>query len=101
AGAILGRTDTDASSSVNCPPAVPGKAQATANDIGGGIGVEGAGAALGLAAVNLLQVVQGQAVVGDQVQVDGQGLPAAPQSLGQVALQGAIDAALQLGCPAR
>src|SRR5262249_22479371 len=42
-------------------------------------------------------VVQGLAVVGDQVQVDGQRLPAAAQGRGQVPLQGPVDAALQFG----
>src|SRR5262249_15707038 len=45
--------------------------------------------------VDLGGVLQGLAVVGDQVQVDGQGLAAAAQGRGQVALQGAVDAALQ------
>src|SRR5262249_60705631 len=43
------------------------------------------------------RVVQGLAVVGDQVQVDGQRLPAAAQGRGQVPLQGPVDAALQFG----
>ena len=45
-----------------------------ADDIGGGVGVEVAGAALGLAAVDLVDVAEGLAVVGDQGQVDGQPL---------------------------
>src|SRR5262249_57791163 len=72
-----------------------GEAQAVADDVGGGVGVERAGAALGLAAVDLGRVAQRLAVVGDQVQVDGQGLAAAAQGTGQVALQGAVDAPLQ------
>jgi hypothetical protein len=39
--------------------------------------------------------VQGQAVVGNQMQVDGQGLTLATQAAGQVALQGAVEAALE------
>ena len=58
--------------------------------------MEVAGAALGLAAVDLAGVLQGLAVVGDQGQVDGQGLAAPAEGLGQVALQGAVEAALQL-----
>jgi hypothetical protein len=57
--------------------------------------VEGAGAALGRAAVDLVLVVPVAAVVGDQVQVDGQRLPAAAQGVRQVALQGAVEAAQQ------
>ena len=56
-----------------------------------------AGATLGLAAVDFFDVVPGPAVVGDQVQIDGQGLAAAPQAAGQVALQSAVETALQLG----
>ena len=74
-----------------------GEAQALADDVGGGVGVEVGGAALGLAAVDLVGVVQGLAVVGDEGQVDGQRLAAAAQGLGQVALQGAVEAALQFG----
>src|SRR5262245_64087602 len=58
--------------------------------------MEVAGAALGRAAVDLVLVVQVAAVVVDPVQVDGQRLPAAAQGVGQVALQGAVEAALQL-----
>src|SRR5207249_9040424 len=65
-------------------------------DVGRGVGVEVAGAVLGGTAVDLALLVQGLAVVGDQVQVDGQGLAAAAQAAGQRALQGAVDAALQL-----
>src|SRR5947199_229624 len=73
-----------------------GKALALADDVGGGVGVEVAGATLGRAAVDLVGVVPGAAVVGDQVQVDGEGPPAAAQGVRQVALQGAVEAALQL-----
>src|SRR5207248_516254 len=61
-----------------------------------GIGVEVAGTVAGLAAVDLVGVAQGLAVVGHELQVDGQGLSAAAEGLGQVALQGAVEAALQL-----
>src|SRR5207248_3245114 len=73
-----------------------GEALALADDVGGGVGVEVAGAALGRAAVDLVRVVPVAAVVGDQVQVDGDRLPTAAQGVGQVALQGAVEAALQL-----
>ena len=53
-----------------------GKALAFADDIGGGIGVEMAGATLGLAAVNLDGVQERLSMVGDEHQVDGQGLAA-------------------------
>src|SRR5207249_4611368 len=61
-----------------------------------GVGVEMAGAVFGGAAVDLALVVQRQAVVGDQVQVDGHGLAAAAQAARQLALQSAVYAALQL-----
>src|SRR5206468_5166114 len=54
------------------------------------------GAVPGFAAVDFLGVAQRLAMVGDQVQVDRQGLLAAAQAAGQVPLQGAVDAALQL-----
>src|SRR5262249_17231838 len=47
-------------------------------------------------AVDLVVVVQGLAVVRDQMQVDGQRLAAAAQAARQVGAQGAVDAALQL-----
>ena len=53
------------------------EASAFADDVGGGVGVEVAGAAFGLAAVDFVGVVQGLAVVGDEGEVDGQGLAAA------------------------
>jgi len=59
--------------------------------------MEVAGAALGLAAVDLAGVLQRFAGVGDEDEVDGQGLPAAAEGLGEVALQGPVEAALQLG----
>src|SRR5207248_9906867 len=65
--------------------------------VGGGVGVEVTGAAPGLGAVDLLEVAQRLAVVGDQDQVHGQGLALAAQGLGQVALEGAVDAAWQFG----
>jgi hypothetical protein len=54
-----------------------GEASALLDDVGGGIGVEVAGAALGPAAVDLLRAVQGLAVVGDEHEVGGQRLTAA------------------------
>ena len=66
------------------------------DEVGGGVGVEVAGAALGLAAVDLAGADQRQAVVGDQGQVDGQALAAAAQGRRQVGGQGAVEAALQL-----
>src|SRR5262249_32523888 len=51
---------------------------------------------LGRAAVDLGRVVQGLAVVGDQVQVDGQRLAAAAQGVGEVALQGGVYAGREL-----
>ena len=57
--------------------------------------MEVAGTLLGLAAIDLVGVRQGLAVVREQGQIDGQGLAAAAQRLGQVALQAAIEAALQ------
>ena len=47
-----------------------------ADDVGGGVGVEVAGAVLGLGAVDLVEVAERLAVVGDQRQVDGQPLEA-------------------------
>src|SRR5206468_5345188 len=70
---------------------------ALAEDVGGRVGMEVAGAALGVAAVDLRGVMQRLAVVGDEGEVDGQGLALAAQRLGQVAVQGAVEAALQLG----
>ncbi len=59
--------------------------------------MEVGGATLGLAAIDFVGVVQGLAVVGGQRQVTGQGLAALAQGLGQVALQGAVEAPRQLG----
>src|SRR5215831_20966113 len=73
------------------------EALALAGDVGGGIGVEVAGATAGLAAVDLGGVVQRLAVVGHQLQVDGQRLPALTQDPGQVALQRPVEATLQFG----
>jgi hypothetical protein len=53
------------------------EASAFADDIGGGVGVEVTGTALGLAAVDLAAVVQGLAVVGNEREVNGQGLATA------------------------
>ena len=64
-------------------------------DVGGGVGVEVTGAALGLAAEDLAQVEHGLAVVGDQHQVDGHLLLPAAQSAGHVGGQGAVEAAEQ------
>src|SRR5262249_54060700 len=61
----------------------------------GGVGVEVAGAVAGLAAVDLGAASQGQAVVGDQRQVDGQPLPTPAQPTGQAVGQGGVEAALQ------
>ena len=58
--------------------------------------MEVGGAALGLAAVDLGRVGVRQAVVGAQVQVDGQPLPAPAHGAGQVGRQGPVEAALQL-----
>src|SRR3712207_4007588 len=58
--------------------------------------MEVAGALLGLAAVDLARVAQRLAVVGDQDQVDGQGLAPSAEGLGEITLQGAVEAALQL-----
>src|SRR5262249_37598823 len=55
------------------------------------------GAVLGLAAVDLAGVLQGLAVVGDQVQGDGERLAAAGQAARQAVAQGAVGAALELG----
>lgn len=46
------------------------EASAFADDVGGGIGMEVAGAVLGLAAVNFLGTVPGLAVIGDEGKVD-------------------------------
>jgi len=64
--------------------------------------VEVGGALLGLASVDLTGIVLGLAVVGDKDEVDGQGLPAAAEGLGQVTLSGAVEAPLQAthGTPA-
>ena len=74
-----------------------GETLARAGDVSGGVGVEVAGAVPGRAAVDLVGVAQGLAVVGHELEVDGQRLPALAEGLGQVALQGAVEAALQLG----
>ena len=67
-----------------------GEALTPVVDVGGGIGVEVAGAALGLGAVDLQLGVERQAVVGDQHQVDGYLLGAAEQPSGHVHRQGAV-----------
>ena len=59
--------------------------------------MEMAGAALGLGAVDLIGVVQVSAVIGNQGQVDGQRLTPSAYGLGQVALEGAVESALQFG----
>ena len=69
--------------------------QALADDVGGGVGVEGAGAAFSLAAIDFGFVVQGLAVVGNQVKVDGYRLATPLQRLGQIALECAVDASLE------
>ena len=74
-----------------------GVALPLADDVGGGVGVEVAGAALGLAAVDLVEVAEGLAVVGDQGQVDGQPLEVLAQGLGQVPGQGGVELPLQGG----
>ena len=74
-----------------------GEALALVDDVGGSVGVEVSGAALGLAAVDLVLAVQRLAVVGDQGQVAGQRLAPLLQALGQVGPQTAVEAALQLG----
>jgi hypothetical protein len=74
-----------------------GVALPLADDVGGGIGVEVAGAVLGLAAVDLAEVAEGLAVVGDQRQVDGQPLEVSAQRLGQVTGEGRVELPLQLG----
>src|SRR5262249_47756090 len=61
----------------------------------GGVGMEGAGATLGLATVDLVAIVEGLAVVGHEVEVNGQGLATATQGLGQSALEGTVDTALE------
>ena len=53
-----------------------------ADDVGGGVGVEVAGAVLGLGAIDLVEVAERLAVVGDQRQVDGQPLAVSAQRLG-------------------
>ncbi len=57
--------------------------------------MEVAGAVLGLGAVDLIRVMQVRAVVGDEVEVKGKRLRLAAEGLGQVALQGSVDAALE------
>ena len=52
---------------------------------------------LGLAAVDLVEVAEGLAVVGDQGQVDGQPLAVLAQRLGQVPGQGGVEPPLQGG----
>ena len=74
-----------------------GVALPLADDVGGGVGVEVAGAALGLAAVDLVEVAEGLAVVGDQGQVDGQPLEVLAQRLGQVPGQRGVELPLQDG----
>ena len=68
-----------------------------ADDVGGGVGVEVAGAVLGLAAVDLVEVAEGLAVVGDQGQVDGQPLEVLAERLGQVPGQRGVELPLQGG----
>ena len=88
-------------SSSGSPPADgrqgDGEAVAVVDDIERGVGVEVAGPALGLRAVDLVGVVQRLAMIGDQDQVDGQALRPAAQGPGQVAGQGGVEPALQLG----
>jgi len=67
---------------------------ALADDVGGGVGVEVRRAALGLAAEDLAEVAEWLAVVGREGEIDGEGLAAATQGVRQVALQGAVEAAL-------
>ena len=68
-----------------------------ADDVGGGIGVEVAGAVLGLGAVDLAEVAEGFAVVRDQRQIDGQPLEALAERLGQVPGQRGVESPLQCG----
>ncbi len=74
-----------------------GEPLALADQVQAGVGMEMAGAGLGLTAVDLLEVVCGLAMIGDQGQVDGQPLPAPPQLGGQAGPQRPVDAPLQLG----
>jgi hypothetical protein len=74
------------------PPVLP-----VAHHIGGGVGVEVAGAALGLAAADLVEVAERLAMVGDQCQVNGQPLEVRAQRLGRVPGQRGIELLLQLG----
>ncbi len=73
-----------------------GVALAAVVDVGGGVGVEVAGAALGLAAVDLGLVAHGLAVVGDQGQVHGHALGPAAQVAGHVVAEAAVEASEQL-----
>ena len=59
--------------------------------------MEMAGAALGLAAVDLGRVAEGLAVVGDQGQVDGQSLGVLAERLGQVSSQRGVELSLEGG----
>src|SRR5262249_10702283 len=72
-----------------------GEALAAHDQVGGGVGVEVGGATLGLAAHQLAGIFVRLPVVGDQSQVDGQVLPAAPQPPGQASGQGAVEAAFE------
>ena len=74
-----------------------GEAGAAVDDIQRGVGMEVAGPALGRRAIDLVGVVQRLAVIGDQDQVGGQALRSAAQGPGQVAGQGGVEPALQLG----
>src|SRR5205085_10185504 len=67
-----------------------GQALAAVVDVGGGVGVEVAGARAGLRAVDLQLGVQRQPVVGDQDQVDGHLLRPAEQPARRLHRQGAV-----------
>ena len=59
-----------------------GKTPAGTTDVGGGLGVEVGGTALGLGAVDVIGVLKVLAVVGDQGQIQGHGLSAPPHGVG-------------------
>jgi hypothetical protein len=72
-----------------------GEAAAVLDQVGGGVGVEVGGAALGLAAVDLGGIAERLPVVGDQGDVHGDDPAAAAQGAGQVRGEGPLEAAFQ------
>ena len=68
-----------------------GEAVTVADDVERGVGVEVAGPALGLGAVDLVGIMLRLAMIGDQDQIGGHALRAATQGPGQVVGQGGVE----------